>query len=259
MAGAAEVGVVAAEAAIKIVELAEKQGWLDRLRTAWKKKHRILVLGASGAGKTNLLDSLTSAVPKAIDALNRTEFAERRSIRVARQPFIFVDTPGQQLHSSRRVRAIREGMSAGLSGVLNVVSYGYHETRMGKREAFTRAGEVGKRFLEDRRADEIAAVREWAPILGDRDVLKWLITVVTKADLWWTDKEDILQYYERGPYFQALGPLQSLNPVVLEYCSVFQKFYGTGSMTGDFQDSDRVASRARLLQQLLAAVGRPQG
>ena len=55
---------------------------------------------------------------------------------------------------------------------------------------------------------------------------------------------------------QALGEAQLLKPVVLEYCSVFQKFYGQVPMSGDFQDSDRIRVKAQMIRTLLAAIGK---
>ncbi len=86
-------------------------------------------------------------------------------------------------------------------------------------------------------------LNEWTPFLGGLDSVGWLITVVT------------LPHYQTGPYFRALGEAQSLKPVVLEYCSVFQKFYGQGAMSGDFQDSDRIRAKAQMIRSLLAAIG----
>ncbi len=98
-------------------------------------------------------------------------------------------------------------------------------------------------------------LNEWTPFLGGLDSVGWLITVVTKADLWWKRRDEVLPHYQTGPYFRALGEAQSLKPVVLEYCSVFQKFYGQGAMSGDFQDSDRIRAKAQMIRSLLAAIG----
>ena len=48
---------------VEVIALANKQGWLDKLKMAFRKKHRILVLGSTGAGKTNFLKSLTETMP----------------------------------------------------------------------------------------------------------------------------------------------------------------------------------------------------
>jgi len=250
------IGVTEAKIAIKVLEIAIKQGWLDRLLNAFRKKHTILVLGSTGAGKTNFLQSLTELTPKAIDQMNRTEFAQKHSVKIKKQPFVFVDVPGQALHSTRRIRAIRETMSGKLSGIINVVSYGYHEYRIGKAKAVNANGSASKAFLEKHRQIEIDALVEWTSLLGSRDTTGWLLNVITKADLWWDRKDEVFQHYASGPYFEALGEAKSLEPIFLEYCSVFHKFYGDGALSGSFDESDRVRARGNLLCTFLEAVGK---
>lgn len=121
--------VGAAGAALDLLNLAQKQGWLDQARDAFKKKHKVLVLGSSGAGKTNLLQSLATLAPEAIHFMNRTEFAQKHRIRIVSEPFQFQDTPGEQAKKPHRMKAIREALASPIAGVINVVSYGYHEHR----------------------------------------------------------------------------------------------------------------------------------
>lgn len=250
------VGISEAVAAIELVQLAHKQGWFDRLISALKTKHRVLVLGSTGTGKTILLDSLTEAVPRAIDLMTRTEFVDERAVRIEKAPFIFVDTPGQIGHESRRRREILKAIKTGIDGVVNVVSYGYHESRVYDSDEALEKGKASTQFLERQRQEEVRQLSEWTSLLGGRETTGWLITVVTKADLWWNHRKEVMKFYESGPYFQALGPAKALHPVVLEYCSIFQKFYGRSPMSGDFQDEDRVRSRAHLLREILTAIAR---
>ena len=79
----------AADVAIKVYELAARQGWLDKLLNVFRRQHRVLVLGSTGTGKTNLLRSITEIAPEAIDHMNRTEFAQKHSIKIDNLPFIF--------------------------------------------------------------------------------------------------------------------------------------------------------------------------
>ena len=252
----AEVGISEAVAAIELVQLAHKQGWFDRLITSLRKKHRVLILGPTGAGKTLFVNSLTEAVPDAIDLMSRTEFVERKHIKISKHPFVFVDTPGQTLHKSRRIQAIREEMNKGISGVINVVSYGYHESRAVTAKGAIVNGKIDKSFLEKQRQLEIRQLAEWTELLGGKETVDWLITVITKADLWWDHREEVRKHYESGPYYQGLRSAQALNPIVLEYSSVFQKFYGAIPLSGEFEDKDRVRARADLLRGLLSAIAK---
>jgi energy-coupling factor transporter ATP-binding protein EcfA2 len=245
-----------ATAALELINKAHKQGWLDRLITALRKKHRVVVLGSTGVGKTNFLTSLTEAIPVAVDIMNRTEIAKKHRVKIQKYPFIFVDTPGQERHKSRRLKAIRESLAGGISGVVNVVSYGYHEYRIGSRDAVDNNGKVSEEFLSAHRKIEMAALEEWMPILGGPEAAGWVITVVTKADLWWNRRDEVLEYYRTGAYYDALGSAKSLHPVVLEYSSVFQKYFGKAPMSGDFGDADRLRAKAHLIEELLAAVGK---
>ena len=68
--------VAAAKAAVAIVQLANQQGWLDKLRDLFQTKHKIILLGSTGTGKSNFRDSLQSLMPKAIDRLQRTRWAD---------------------------------------------------------------------------------------------------------------------------------------------------------------------------------------
>lgn len=245
-----------ATAAIELINKAHKQGWLDRLVTAVRKKHRVLVLGSTGVGKTNFLTSLTESIPTAVDIMNRTEIAKKHRLKIQKSPFMFVDTPGQEQHKTIRLKAIREALASGISGVINVVSYGYHEYRTGLKEAVDDNGKVSDGFLSAHRKKETAALEEWTPLLGGPEAAGWLITVVTKADLWWNRGDEVLEHYRTGAYYAALGSAKSLHPIMLEYSSVFQKYFGKAPMSGDFEDMDRIRAKAHLIEELLAAVGK---
>lgn len=251
-----DLGLAEAKVAIEAFDLARKRGWFDKLIAACRKKHKILLLGSTGRGKTNLLKSLTEVVPQAIHHLNRTEFGQKHHIQISDQPFIFVDTPGQVHHAPRRLEAIRETMAQGISGIINVVSYGYHEYRRGIKEVFNDDGTVRESYLQGHRQVEIDAVKEWSALLGDRTTAGWLITVVTKADLWWDRKDEVMDHYLVGEYFHGLGDAQNLNPAVIHYCSVFHRFYGVGQLSGMFDESDRTMVRGHLLRTLLEAIGK---
>ena len=249
MPGMEEIGPV-----VDLVKLAYKQGWFDQLISALRKKHRVLVLGSTGVGKTNLLDSLQKAMPTAIDTLARTKHPQERRTRILKQPFIFVDTPGAIAQQSLRMKAIRQEMGHGISGVINVVSYGYHEYAVGTKGVFDKNEAVSRSFLERHRHLEIDLLREWTPLLGGGETAKWMMTIVTKADLWWDGHDEVMAHYEKGAYREALGDASQLHPVVLPYCSVFHKFFNRGPLSGRLDDADRDQLRSHLFGELFATV-----
>ncbi len=242
-----------------LVKLAREEGWLGKLRDALKRKPRVLLMGCTGAGKTVFLNSLSKdVVPQAIDLMHRTRAIDRRRVKISSQPFIFTDVPGEDLKKSERIKAIRAlaGERSGTLGIINVTAYGYHELRQSK-PLIEHGQVVDQVFLEARRQTEIEAVQEWTTLLCGREgAAGWLITLVSKADLWWSQRDTVLAHYEKGAYFQALGEAQALNHVVLPYCSVIQMFYGEGEVSGRFQDRNREEAKAHLVDTLLTLTGK---
>lgn len=62
--------------------------------------------------------------------------------------------------------------------------------------------------------------------LFDAETAKWVLTVATKADLWWPERDRVEHYYSEGSYAEALGAFKSVH-TVQPYCSVIEPFYGT--------------------------------
>jgi len=247
--------VAAGQAAVEFFLFAKKQGWLDKAINVFKKKHRILILGSTGVGKTNLLTAIQETTPEAISHMNRTEFAQEHSLQISGSPFIFIDTPGQISHDARRLEAIRSELGEESLGVINVVCNGYHEYRTSKMEALDSQGQADADYLEKHRDIEIDAVNSWIGLLGSRHTTDWILTVITKADLWWHNQEQVFDHYENGPYANAIAGDGTLHPTTIEFASVFHKFYSSGSLSGDLDDRDKARMRANLLRMLLESIG----
>jgi len=238
-----------------IVKVAKEQGWLEKLLDYFSKKHNILVLGCSGAGKTELIKSLESINPEIIHYTSRTRDKTISGMKINKVPFEFIDIPGEENDLSIRNDAILQH-AATLDAVINVVSYGYHEYTYGKDEAILNGnGAVSEEYLEHNRQREIDTIPEWSISLGG--VRKYrLITVVTKADLWWPEHKKVIKHYQNGDYHEALGPAQQLYPMVVPYCSVIKKFYDEAPTSGQIDESARIQYRNNLLRTLVEAVGK---
>ncbi len=241
--------VLGARVAGGVYDFAKEQHLLDRLIDAFRKKHRVLVLGSAGAGKTNMIKSLTQDA-LAVSRMTRTRERKERSLRIRDKPFIFIDTPGDVAYKSERIRAIQDALRTKTQGIINVVSYGYHEAQ-GDIGAALKADQADPEYLEERRKQEIDRLAEWVMILGGGESANWLLTVITKADLWWNQKDNVFDYYNSGPYDKELGDARSIHKGTVEYCSVMHKFFDKGPLAGTFDDADRLHARRLLLERII--------
>lgn len=232
-------------------DLAEELGLWKRWRSWLKKKRKILVLGASGTGKSQLINSIADPLSDRLDTMQRTVAVERRLLMISGNPFIFSDTPGQLLDEAKRKVAITEAIRTQIEGVLNVACFGYHEAAEANRDDAvpTSGSQIAKAdYLHQRREREESLLSEWVPLF-DNQTARWVLTAVTKADLWWPDRARVEAHYTTGSYPQALGDFQGAH-TVLPYCSRIEPFYGTRT-SGKFGETLKLALRNHLLDSIL--------
>ena len=75
---------------------------------------------------------------------------------------------------------------------------------------------------------------------------------MTKADLWWAQRDEVLSYYLSGDYATALKRATMLKPgLVLEYSAVSQRFYDEVPFSGSFDQTDRNKLRNHLLKTIV--------
>jgi hypothetical protein len=244
----------------------EKQGVWDGVRDwlASRKPQDILMLGASGAGKTSCFKSIRGLNPyvprtdrsdKVSEAKGKIEKNDSSATdRSEKATFRLIDTPGHEDHTDKRRNVFLKVYNRRPLGILNVVSYGYHEGT-GRQDAALQGHKPIPKFLEDRRQDEINRLHEWTSLLcGKEGPAAWLVTVVTKADLWWGpdgDDQPVLDYYRSGPYHTALGDAQTITTSVRPCSSLNQLFYDDGPMSGYYSDKRRAEHWNSLIALLL--------
>ena len=216
------------------------------------KKQHILLLGASGSGKSSLFHTV-QGLPAYIPREHRTDDSRSIDGMIDRASLTFIDTPGDDRHEARRIETIRNSQQTDRLGIINVVSYGYHEGLAQLSDA-VEGDKARENFLEARRKVELGRLTEWTSILcGRGGNASWVITVVTKADLWWqnTDDQPVMAYYQSGGYSDALGEAREQPCSVRAYSSLNQLFYGHGKMTGYYTDHLRQNHHAGLISLIL--------
>lgn len=242
------------DAAMKVYDLADEATLWKRLRSFLRRRKVILVLGASGAGKTQLIQTLANPLSIPSFGYQRTVSAQNRRLAVDEYPFLLIDTPGQRMDKAVRFRALTAALADKVEGIINVVSFGYHEGEGPKANAVPgSAGNIAKAdFLKERRQIELDLLSEWVPLV-DSTISRWILTVVTKADLWWPQQERVSKFYSEQHYadrMSSLAPLHSIIP----YCSIIEPFFGTRT-SGTFGDRERAGLRANLRESLIRLTG----
>lgn len=234
--------------------MAQREGWIDKLREVFQRRNPVLVLGSTGVGKTQLLTSLKSVIPEAISMLSRTTVVEKSKLHIGKTPFEFVDTPGQRISDMQRSVASREALKSKVRPIVfHVVSYGYHEYATERAAEAIRGNQVDPDFLAIHRAREIESLREMAPLMLDQASSRALFTIATKADLWWENRDAVTTHYEGGEYGSVVRQTSNVPHSVLKYCSVVHPFYDRAAGANSFGDVERMSLRAHLLHQLLVA------
>lgn len=234
-------------------KLAKRQGWIDQFLQRLKHTENVLLVGTTGVGKSQFIDSLSTDLPVFISEFTRTADVTTQVLKYDGDFFRFIDTPGEVRLRARRVAAYNRMLSAKEpGGIINVVCNGYHEYAAGRSlNPLTMDGQASEEYLQQHRETEIASLADWVPVLLHPPVVSWMVTVVTKADLWWAQREEVVAHYTSGAYREALGPVDWLAPTVVTYSSLRHKFYGTAPTDGYFDDADLSLSRQRLLTHLV--------
>jgi hypothetical protein len=188
-------------------KLTELYSWFRGSGASTDPKPGILILGPGGSGKTTLGKLLAGEYDLLFDQLGRYDESlsiERYSL--TDDPGVeIVVPPGQQHRREATWTDLHADIAAGkFRGIVLLTAYGYHtlgqtsykDHRLyrGDKEEFLKA------FLEDRRADELAILRQLKPHVRSSRGKMWLLTLVAKQDLWWPKRTEVEKHYREGEY-----------------------------------------------------------
>ena len=251
--------IVLGKAVVDAYNIAEREGWIKNFLDVFRKKHRVLVLGSSGAGKTQLIRSLTSLVPELVTVLQRTQFVEKNKLEVNNELFEFIEAPGEIAKFEIRGSAIKDARDNAHGLILNVVADGYHEyseANIPELEGFD--GRASERYLDIHREIEIELLSEWCHRLSQDEKKPRVVTVISKADLWWSDRESIVSFYKNGEYSRVINGF-GFDHAIVCYCSRIHKIHGIGLLDSHFDETTKEVLRGHLFQTIFSGLNISKG
>lgn len=176
-----------------------------------KSSRGILILGAGGTGKTTLARMLAGEVETIFDPPG----AYAASVLVERYELLgspgveIVVPPGQQTRRFATWDDLLSDVTNGLfRGVVIVTAYGHQSIARESYKAHplfhSRLDEFRIALVEQQRIEELAILEQLVPILRVAPGKLWLLSVVTKQDLWWPIHRllamiDSLRVWEESP------------------------------------------------------------
>jgi energy-coupling factor transporter ATP-binding protein EcfA2 len=169
---------------------------------------QVAIFGPGGTGKSTLGEflagnlDLASSSGKYKQSINVERYALKGDLVCK-----LIVPPGQHRRALTTWPDLYRSLANGKSGgVINVVSWGHHSFAESSLEE-TKYFEAGmtksdflNKYLEATRQRELEIIRDLTPRLLDAKQRIWMITLVTKQDLWWNERSKVEDFYTKGQY-----------------------------------------------------------
>lgn len=189
---------------------------LNKIRLLLKRgRLRIAIFGPGGTGKTTLGQILSGK----FDTLKGAG-QYKESIHVEEYPLqgdlacTLIVPPGQEFRRKNLWTDLYKSIAQGKTwGIINVVAWGHHSLRdLSYKETkyYVEGMQIGdffNKYKADCLTQELNVINELIPRLEDAPKV-WMITLVTKQDLWWKNRNEVKKYYEEGPYNEAIEKIR---------------------------------------------------
>ena len=198
--------------------LNELRLWLFPNKDDPKKRSGILILGAGGVGKTTLGRILSGDFDMLADPL--TEYKESRNVEKltlsgeGKEDVEIVVLPGQENRRSTWGELLKDISSGYYRGIVLVSAFGYHSLAQisYKQHRLYEPGAKPGKFLEafsaERRSEELKVLRNILPHIKTTPTKLWMMSVITKQDLWWENK-DVVKHYQHSEYQEKIEEIQA--------------------------------------------------
>ncbi len=243
-----------------IYDIAKAEGWVEALKGLLVRSPRILVLGSTGTGKSEVLKTLSSAeLRDPIPAELRTDADYSVRVNLLGNMVEFVDTPGDYDFSESRISAVESAIRSGYDGFINVVGFGFHEYNYGGGEAQSALhpdGTPSTDWLARHQQREIEMLAEWIDLLRFAKRDPFLMTICNKADLWWQSRPKCREHYSSGDYSSLTARDAPERYSYHEFCAIKKAYYDRYEGNGSLSDTMVGKLRDQLITHLLGRVGR---
>lgn len=213
---------------MKAINFKRSKKSLIWLRNAyWHKTQRVVIYGVTGVGKTEFLHTV----------LGRDFSDEQRTQDLIEYDFrlpdghkiVFIDSPGHPSMRDLRDRLLEDYSQHKIQGIINVVCHGYHSTPDTPLDDVFQAGtvHVKEEYLRENRKTELNQIYEWERFVRAHTQVKWFMTIVNKADIWYDNFEEVDNYYRdtNGDYYNAVqGIGRCCETHTYHFCSIMKPF-----------------------------------
>lgn len=183
------------------------KGCYEWCRDHLSKTEGILVIGPGGTGKTTLSQILKGEYNFLLDSgRSYQESVGVESVKIKGSPNVAMLIPPGQPHRREATwpDLLRDIGNGKFRGIILLSAFGFHslgdlpinqhQLYKGDANAFL------VKFLEEMRKDEISILKSIAPHVAMNRRQQWLLSLVTKQDLWWKKHSDVETHYRVGEY-----------------------------------------------------------
>lgn len=187
-----------------MARIKEVRGWLFPGKEE-DPTSSILIIGPGGVGKSTAAQMLASTLLEASSDYEESVSLESYTLEDDNTTELIVP-PGQQHRRDATWPDLQATIGAGgYRGIILIGAYGYHtlgEMSYKHHRLYRDDDEpsfLGE-FLTANRTDEIEVLRRLCPHICTNGRRSWLLTLVTKQDLWWDQHQLVKEHYRSGAY-----------------------------------------------------------